>query len=338
MQLFVTGGHGFIGSRLARLALERGHTLRCLVRPTSDTHRIDDLDWTPAVGDIRDRDALRGAMDGCEGVIHLAAVSSWEDHRSPALLPTIDDGTRNVLEVAEALGLRRMVHVSSLAAVNGSPDPELFDEEAPFTLSDRGLRYAEAKLAAEAHARAVAARGRLEVVIVNPAETYGPGDHGLVTASNLLDILRDWPAVACAGGTSVVHVDDVAAGILAALERGRSGARYILGGDNLSVPELVRLTLRLAGQRKPVLVLPRGPLRHGVRLLDRLGLPTPLLPEVLDYATLYWFADNRRAREELGLCFRSAEDAIRDTLRWLLAADLLPPRLAPALAPRVKCT
>ena len=281
---------------------------------------------------MRDRAALRRAMDGCEGVVHLAAVSSWEEHRSPVLGQTIDDGSRNVLEVAEELGLARAVHVSSVAAINGAPEPQIFDEDAPFTLQGRGLRYAEAKVAAEAHARTVAARGRLEVVIVNPAETYGPGDEGLVTAKNLVDTLSGWPAVACAGGTSVVHVDDVAEGIAAALERGRSGARYILGGDNLSIPELVRTTVRLAGKGTPTLVLPRALLCHGVRLLDRLGLPVPLLPEVLDYATLYWFMDSTRAREELGVTFRPADEVLRDTLRWLLEAGHLRPEQVPALS------
>jgi dihydroflavonol-4-reductase len=332
MRILLTGGHGFIGARLTALLVDQGHALRCLVRATSDVTRIAGLPWERALGDVRDRSSLAAAMAGCDALVHLAAISGWDDHRSPELGPVIDAGTRNVLEVAEALGLRRAVHVSSLAAINGSSRPQLFDEGATFTLAGRGLRYAEAKVESERHAREIAARGRLEVVIVNPAETYGPGDDRLVTAQNLLDPLRSWPALACAGGTSVVHVDDVAAGIAAALERGRSGERYILGGDNLSVPALIRLTLRVAGQRKPVVRLPRALLRRGVRLLDRLGLPTPMLPEVLDYATLYWFADNRRAREELGLRFRPAQVVLSDTLRWLVEAGHLRAEQAPALA------
>ena len=332
MKMLLTGGHGFIGSALVPRLLAAGHELRCLVRERSDTRRIDGLPWERAVGDVRDRASVEAALAGCEGLFHLAAVSAWPEHRSPHLAPTIDEGTRIVLEAAEALGLRRVVHVSSAAAIGASTRPELRHEASPYDAAGRHLKYAEAKRAAEAHARAVATRGRLDVVIVNPTETYGPGDDALVTAGNLLTALKDPVALGCPGGTSVVHVDDVARGLVAAFERGRSGERYILGGDNVSVPELLRLTLRLAGQSKPVVIAPGGLLRGVVWALDRLGLPTPVVPEVLDYATLYWFVDNRRAREELGVSFRPAAEVVADTLRWLVRAGHLAPAEAPALA------
>ena len=330
MKVFVTGAHGFIGARVTRVLRARGHALRCLVRETSDTSRIDELEWERVVGDVRDPATVRDGMRGCEACIHLAAVSSWEAIRSDALRPTIVDGTRHLLDAAVQAGVRRVVHVSSVAAINGSRSPEIFDESSAFTLAGRGLAYAEAKLESEAIARAYAARGELEVVIVNPAETYGPDDRAMVTAGNLRDILRSWPAMGCRGGTSVVHVDDVAEGMVLALERGRSGERYVLGGDNLSIRELVALTLEIAGSRRPIVILPNGLLEAIVRALAWCRLPTPIAPDVLDYATLYWFVDNGKARRELGARFRPAREVLAPTIAWLHDAGHVPRRGAPA--------
>lgn len=324
MRVFVTGGHGFIGARVTRALAARGHPIRCLVRPTSNTSRIDDLDWERVVGDVREPASMLAGMRGCEACIHLASVSSWDSIRSEALWPIVVEGTRHLLQTARQAGIQRVVYVSSLAAVDGSATPRLCDESSPFTLRGRGLLYAEAKVEAEAVALEAARQGSPEVVIVNPGETYGPHDEALITAGNLQTILRDWPAVGCRGGTSVAHVDDVAEGIVRALERGESGERYILGGENLSVRALIELTLDIAGQRKPVVIVPNGPLKVLVRTLARLRLPTPVMPDVLDYATLYWFADNTKARTVLGASFRPARQVLEPTIAWLYEAGLVP--------------
>jgi dihydroflavonol-4-reductase len=311
MKVFVTGAHGFIGARVTRALHTRGHELRCLVRETSDTSRIDDLPWERVVGGVRDPGTMLDGMRGCEACIHLAAVSSWEAIRSDALRPTIVEGTRHLLDVAVRAGIRRVIHVSSIVAINGTRTPEISDESSAFTLAKRGLLYAEAKREAEAIAREHAARGPLEVVIVNPGETYGPDDRAMVTAGNLRDILCSWPVVGCRGGTSIAHVDDVAEGMVLALERGRSGERYVLGGDNVSIPELIALTLDIAGSRKPVLILPSRLLQAIVRALAWCRLPTPVMPDVLDYATLY---------------FRPAREVLEPTITWLYDAGHVPRR------------
>ncbi len=320
MKVFVTGGHGFIGSRVVRRLVGIGHEVRCLVRASSKTHRIDDVTWERAVGDVRDRTAVAAGMQGCDACIHLASVSSWEAMKTGAVEATIAEGTRHVLDAAKEKGARRVVFVSSAAAINGSRSPQIFDEKSAFSLKGKGLVYAEAKHRAEDDAREAASRAGVELVIVNPAEVYGPEDDAFVTAGNLRDILKDWPALACHGGTSVAHVDDVAGGIVGALERGRAGERYILGGDNLSVAELVRMTLSIAGQKKPVLTLPNRLIKGAIRAMAKVGLPTPVIPEVLDYATLYWFMDSSKARRELGYTSRSAEKTLAAAIVWLAEA------------------
>lgn len=319
MKVFVTGGNGFIGSRVVRQLCEAGHQVRCLLRETSDTRRIDDLDFERFYGDVRNADSLAEGMRGMDGCIHLASISAWSQMNSSVLEETILDGTRNVLDAAEKAGNVRIVYASSVIAVNASDEPKVFDEDAPFELGDTALRYAKAKHGAEKLIADYVQRG-LDVVIVNPAEVYGTDDDAMVTAGNIRDFMRDWPCLACDGGTAVTYVDDVADGMIKALEKGRSGERYILGGDNLTVEQLARLTLDIAGQRKPILKLPNGFLKWSIGTLDKLGLPTPVEPGVLDYATRYFFMDSSKAKQELGYQPRSARECLAPVVDWLRSA------------------
>ena len=319
MRVLLTGGHGFIGSRVTRQLVQRGESVRCLLREKSRTRRIDDLVYERAPGDVREPATLDAAMNGVDACVHLASPSAWQDIRSNALETTIIDGTRHLLDAARRHGVRRVVFVSSVAAVNASNEPLLFDETSPFELEGSTLRYAIAKHRAEALCRDAAASG-LETVIVNPGEVYGPDDDDLVTAGNLRDALTSWPALACHGGNPVCHVDDVADGIVKALDAGRSGERYVLGGDNLSVRETVSLTLELGGKRTPIVVMPTRLLKGFLALLRVLRLPTPVEPEVVDYATRFWFVDSSKAKRELGYHPRSAREALAPAVAWLYAA------------------
>jgi dihydroflavonol-4-reductase len=325
MRVLVTGGYGFIGAHVVRQMLERGHTVRVLVHtPRSDTRRLDSLCVERTSGDIRDASVLGAAMADCEACIHLASPSAWTDIRTGPLEQVVVAGTRTVLQTAHAAGLRRVVFVSSATAVNASTRPVLFDETSSFELEGSGLRYALAKHHAERAAWEVAAETGLEVVVVNPGETYGPDDTRMVTAGNLRDMLRDWPALGCHGGTAVAHVEDVAAGIVLATEKGQTGERYILGGENLSVEQLIRMTLDIAGQRrKPVVILPNALVLGLERVLTRFGLPSPVEPGVVEYATRYWFVDDRKARTELGYAPRPARQALEPTIAWLYQTGLV---------------
>lgn len=321
--VFVTGGNGFIGSMVVGKLVQAEWTVRCLLRPTSDTARIAAWPWERVEGDLRDPDSLRQGMAGCTAVVHLASLSNWNDIHSPLMEKVVVGGTRNLLAAAEELGRPRVVHVSSTVAVNGSEQPCVFDESAPYTLSDRKLSYSLCKRATEDLCREAAGRG-LPVVIVNPAEVYGPNDYTLVTAGNLVDFSKSNPVLVCRGGTGVVHVEDVAEGVIRALERGRPGERYILSGDNLTVYELAALTLELLGLRKRILQIPNGFLRFLARWGPRLHLPLPFNPNVIPYATRYWFVSSSRARDELGMTFRSARETLRSALDWLKASGRIP--------------
>jgi dihydroflavonol-4-reductase len=293
--------------------------VRCLLRPASRTDRIDGLPVERAAGDVRDPGSLQHAAAGCREIVHLASPSSWNELHASGLDEVVVRGTANVLAAARAAGVERMLFVSSATAVNGSEEPRVHDEESACTMPLRQLPYARAKREAEALCRA-AADGGQDVVTVNPAEVYGPNDSVLVTARNLVDFAKGRPALVCRGGTSVAFVEDVAAGILAALERGRRGERYILGGENLTIRELCETTQRLLGRRPSCFEAPRGPLRAAARAAEALRLPFPVPPAVIPYATRYWFVSSAKAERELGVRFRGALDTLRPTLDWLEAA------------------
>lgn len=317
-RVFVTGGNGFIGSRVVRALLTRGYAVRCLLRPTSATGRIDGLEFTRAVGDLRDPESLKAGMAGCQGVIHLACTSSWDQIRASTDMNEVAvTGTQNVLSAAHVNGGLRTVYVSSITAVNGTDTPQIQTELAPFTLTDR-KRYAYAFAKHEAEARCQeAVQAGLPVTIVNPAEVYGPEDVDLVTAGNLVDFAKSNPVFVCRGGTSVVHVDDVAAGIVAAFEKGRVGERYILGGENLTIEDLARTSLDVLGRKKRIVILPNGFISRLADLGRTLRLPLPFEPGVIPYAVKYWFADATKAQTELGIRFRSALETLKPTLEWL---------------------
>ena len=317
MKGFVTGGNGFIGNRVVRRLHTAGHQVRCLLRASSRDRRLEDLPFERHLGDLREPDTLAAGMQGCQGVIHLASLSAWEQIRSPLMREIVVQGTTNVLRAAQRAGGLRTVFVSSCAAINGTREPVVQDESAAFTLPPEPFVYATAKRDAERICHRHAADG-LPVVIVNPCEVYGPHDDDFITASYLRDAIKDWPALAVRGGAAVAHVDDIAAGIVAALEKGRSGERYILGGDNLTARQIIELTLRAAGQQdKRIMQLPNRLTLGLVRLLARLRLPTPVHPDLLAHAVLFWYVDCSKAQKELGYAWRPAEQVLQEVVDWL---------------------
>lgn len=318
MRVLVTGGSGFIGSVVVKMLLAEKHEVRCLLRGSSNTDRLAGLAYERAEGDVRDAAAVGKAFEGCDAAIHLASLSNWNDIDSPLMKDVVEGGTRNLLDAARAREPRpRVVFVSSALAVNASDQPETFDESSAWTADDRQLSYSRCKRAAEALCLEAFTRDRVPVVIVNPGEVYGPNDTALITACNLIDFAKSKPVLVCAGGTSVVYVDDVALAIVRALEKGRPGERYILGGDNLTVRQIAELSLELLGQKKSVVQVPNGLLRGITRVARVLHVPLPYNPHVVPYATKYWFMDSSKARRELGVAFRSARDTLAPTLAWL---------------------
>jgi dihydroflavonol-4-reductase len=320
VRILVTGGNGFIGSAVVRALARGGHEVVCLLRETSRTERIDGVPYRRAIGDVRDAASVKAAAEGASAIIHLASLSAWDQIDSPLMDDVVVKGTANVLAAAEARPGTRVVFVSSILAINGSDGPTVFDERSAWSIADGGqLNYSRCKRAAEAQCAEAGKRG-VDVVVCNPGEVYGPEDTSFITACNLLDFAKSSPVLVCTGGTLVAYVDDVADGVVLALEKGRAGERYILGGENLSVEQLARLTLDLLGgkqAKKSILKMPNGLVKALARIGRALHVPMPFNVHVIPYATKFWFMDSSKARRELGASFRPARECLEPTLRWL---------------------
>ena len=317
MRVLVTGGNGFIGSTVVRMLCEKGHTVRCTLRKTSNLARLEGLSYEQAIADIRDIDSLKSAVEGCDAIIHCASLSNWKDLGSPELESIVVGGTRNLIDILSENPIR-MVYLSSAAALGASATTtEIRNESSTFNLDPKKYRYAAYKAEAEKLSLRAVEDGK-DIVIVNPVETYGPGDTKGVTASTLIEFTAGPLCLVCDGGTSVVHVEDVANGIVAALERGQAGSKYILGGENVTITEIAKIAQQCAGTKYPTLRVPAFVLKGFVALFSVIMIPA--LQSVLTkyrYATHYWYFDNSRTIRDLGVTFRSAKETIADTMAWI---------------------
>lgn len=320
-KIFVTGGNGFIGSRLVNALLEQDYEVRCLLRKTSKTDRIEGLNYEAFYGDITDLNSLKEGMKDCVGVMHLASLSNWDDIHSPKMEAVVVGGSENVLKAAKEHGIR-MVYVSSSTAIDGTETPDILDENSPFTLNKKTYAYAYAKKRVEGMCMEAAKNGQ-EVVMVNPAEVYGPNDYDQITSGNLIDFIESKPTMVCHGGTAIVHVDDVANGIIKAFEKGRSGERYFLGGENLTFEEIAAIALKLAKRDNKIMTLPNGVISFVAKVGGALKIPLPFNPAVIPYAVKYWFVSNEKAKKELGATFRSPEEILAPTVKWLEEEKLI---------------
>jgi dihydroflavonol-4-reductase len=322
-KIFVTGGAGFIGSRVVKMLLEQGYEVRCLLRNTTNTRRIDGLNYEKFIGDITDPKSLEEGMKGCTGVIHLASLSNWKDIKSSKMPLVVIEGSKNVIEAAKKNGNLKMVYVSSSTAIDGTDDLRILNEDSPLTLPNNNhYIYAHAKKQVEEYCKQEAKNG-FPVVIVNPTEVYGPYDYDKITLGNLIDFATTKTVQLAEGGTSIVYVDDVANGIIAALEKGRPGERYILGGDNMEFKDLAALTLEILGIKKPIKKISRKMLMTLAWISKTFGINMGFEPAVIPYAVKYWFVDNSKAKKELGVTFRSPREILEPTLKWAKEEGLI---------------
>jgi len=299
----VTGATGFVGAAVARALLAAGWGVRVLVRSGSDRRNVATLPVEQIVGDLTDRASLERALDGCEAVFHVAADYRLWAPQPQELYRTNVEGTANLLDAAQRAGVRRIVYTSSVATVGIHPDGHPGTEETPVGLQDMIGHYKRSKFLAEERAREAAARGT-PVVIVNPSTPIGPGDvKPTPTGQIVLDAARGRTPAYVDTGLNIVHVDDVAAGHLLAFHRGRIGERYILGGDDMTLRQILTLIAQLVGRSPPRIRLPHGivlPMAYVSELYARLtGQPTRVTVEGVRMARKRMFFSS--SREALSL-------------------------------------
>ncbi|HEY6302575.1 MAG TPA: NAD-dependent epimerase/dehydratase family protein [Terriglobales bacterium] len=349
MLAFVTGATGFLGSHVARVLAEQGAELRLLVRPTSDLCNLDGLDVDRVVGDLRDSVSIEKALSGCEVVFHVAAdYRLWV--RDPAEMYRSNvEGTRSLLEAVRKQGVRRVVYTSSVATMGftsnhapaerrsaGQPRAAVptrastdegarphtsADEESPVSLTDMIGHYKRSKFMAEQVA-VDAARSGVDVVIVNPTTPIGERDiKPTPTGRIVVDFLkRKFPAYV-ETGLNLVDATDCARGHVQALEKGRSGERYILGGENLTLKQILDRLAAITGLPSPTVKLPYiFALAAGVvdemvtgRLLGREPRATV---DAVRMGRKMMFASSAKAERELGWRMVPVDGALRRSVDW----------------------
>ena len=251
MKALVTGATGFVGAAVARRLLASGHEVRVLVRPRSDRRNLQGLAVDIVEGDLTDAQSVENVARGCQAVFHVAAdYRLWvKDPR--VMYATNVDGTRAVLQAATRSGVDRIVYTSSVATLGYGADGIPADEDTPSTLDDMIGHYKRSKFLAEGVVREMAAAGA-PVVIVNPSTPVGPGDVKPTPTGRLIrDAINGRVPAYVDTGLNVVHVDDVAAGHLLAYEKGIIGRRYVLGGTDMTLREILTELALVSGRRPP---------------------------------------------------------------------------------------
>ena len=329
MKCFVTGATGFLGSHVARRLQDRGADLRLLVRSSSRTDNIADVPAEHVVGDLRDLESLKRGMADCEFVFHVAADYRLWAVNGQELYPSNVEGTRNILRAARESHVRRVVYTSSVATMGFGNNGHMTDENTPVTLSNMIGDYKRSKFMAE-QLVIEAARGGQAVVMVNPTTPIGERDiKPTPTGRIVVDFLkRKFPAYVDTG-LNLVDVRECAEGHLLAMEKAAPGERYILGGVNLTLKQILDKLAAITGLPSPSIRLPYV-VAYATGVVDTLVTGTMLKREprvTLDSVRMgrkKMFVTSAKAERELGWCSGPVDGALKRAVDWFRANGYAP--------------
>ena len=326
MVVLVTGAAGFLGQRLCKWLVDQGDEVRALVRRESQVQLFQNSPIQAVLGDIRDPQALATAMKGCEGVYHLAALASDWTADPRDFYKVNFQGTLNVLAAARQAGVERTVVTSTMGTI-GPPDPEQVHpvDESHVRWVNFFTEYAASKLMAEERIGHLVRQGQ-NIVVVNPTRIFGPGAYdrknGLLI---LMDHYLNRPFAIAPGSPNIignyVYLDDVCQGHRAAMLKGITGEKYILGGQNLTFTEFFASVSKVAGQKGRFLPIPFGVLKVlaffgaiRAKLFRKQPLATFSYIRKLKYQ---WPVSSQKAEQDLGYRITELEEALRESLNWL---------------------
>ena len=321
MTVLVTGAAGFVGSAVVRKLVAQGANVRAFVRPTSDVDNLADLPVELVLGDVRHRPTIDRAIKGCEAVFHVAAdYRLWVPERDVMFESNVT-GTRNVMEAAAETGVPRIVYTSSVATLGLAEAGNAANEDTPATSADMIGPYKQSKYEAEAVVRAMVAEQGLPAVIVHPSTPIGPWDRRPTPTGQLIveAAAGHMPAYVDTG-LNVVHVDDVATGHLLALEHGKPGERFILGGENLTLKEILTEIAGITGRPAPRFQVPHNvvmPIAAMAEMWSWISHREPFVTlDGVRLARKRMYFSSSRAIERLGYRPRPAIEAISEAIRW----------------------
>ena len=329
MKVFLTGATGFVGSHVARAYTAAGAELRLLTRGTSNLSAIEGLAAETVVGDLRHPERLRTALSGCDTLVHVAADYRLWVRNPQEMYAANVNGTRELLRMARECGVERVVYTSSVATMGFKTDGSIVDETTPVSLNEMIGHYKRSKFLAEQEAIAAACGGQ-HVMVLNPTTPIGPGDaKPTPTGRIVVDFLnRRFPAYVDTG-LNLVDVDEVARMHVAALERGTPGERYILGGENLTLKQILDRMSAITG-----LPSPRMKVAHSVAMAfaffdenfnGRLrGKEPRATVEAVRMGKKMMFASSAKAERELGFRVLPIYTALRAAIDWFVAHGYAP--------------
>ena len=321
MLALVTGATGFLGSHVARALADQGAQLRLLVRPTSNLKNLSGLNAETATGDLRDPASLEKAMSGCDTVFHVAADYRLWVRDPQEMYRSNVEGTRAILEAARKNGVRRVVYTSSVATMGFTRNGHPADEDSPVALADMIGHYKRSKFMAEQVALQ-AGRSGMNVVTVNPTTPVGENDiKPTPTGRIIVDFLkRKFPAYV-ETGLNLVDVAECARGHIAALEKGKTGERYILGGEDLTLKQILDKLGAISGLPSPSVKLPYA-FAFAAAVVDEnvsgriLGREPRATIDTVRMGRKKMFASSAKAERELGWKLVPAENALRRAVDW----------------------
>ena len=320
MKALVTGATGFVGAAVARALLAAQWQVRVLARKGSERRNLRGLAVEVEEGDLTDLISLERAAEGCVGLFHVAADYRLGARDPSQLYRANVDGTRNILAAARRAGVQRIVYTSSVATIGIPADGTPGDEGTPNSLENMIGHYKRSKYLAEEVAREAAREG-ISIVIVSPSTPVGPGDlKPTPTGQLVLDAAAGRMPAYVDTGLNIVHVDDVAAGHLMAYERGVPGERYILGGQDMTLREILGVISALVGRKPPRVrlpygvVLPMAYLAEGYAKLS--GRAGRITLEGVRMSRKRMFFSSAKAMRELGYRFRPPVEAFADAIQW----------------------
>lgn len=325
---FLTGASGFVGSAVARKLIDAGFAVRALVRKSSNRANLADIDLDVVEGDIRDAALVHESMRGCRYVFHVAADYRLWAPNPQEIIDTNTEGTLSIMRAALAARVERIVYTSSVATLRLDKDGHPSDENMPLAVDDAIGAYKKSKVLAERLVERMVASEGLPAVIVNPSTPIGPRDvRPTPTGRIVVEAASGRMPAYVETGLNLVHVDDVADGHVAALKKGRIGERYILGGQDMTLGQMLAHIARLAGRRPPTLELPRlliYPIAYGAEAAARITGREPFATvDGLRMAKYKMFFSSSKAERELDYRARPAPQALAEAFDWFRGAGYL---------------
>jgi dihydroflavonol-4-reductase len=329
VRIFITGATGFVGGHVARRYAAEGASLRLLTRQTSRLDSLDGIDAEMVTGDLREPEKLRSAISGCDALVHVAAdYRLWV--RDPEQMYAANvGGTRELLKLAREIGVPRVVYTSSVATMGFKVDGTIVNEETPVALADMIGHYKRSKFLGEQEAIQAAKAGQ-HVMILNPTTPIGSGDaKPTPTGRIIVDFLnKQFPAYVDTG-LNLVDVDEVARMHVAALERGTPGERYILGGENLTLKQILDRMSAITGLPSPTMKVPHAVAMAFAFFDENItgklrGKEPRATVEAVRMGKKMMFASSAKAERELGFQVLPVYNAMRSAIEWFVANGYAP--------------